>query len=188
MAISPATMNRTLAWYNMVPNLFWSVLHLLPLCIFCYYYVTLPLLFSLLAICIIAGFLPLAFFRLLQLAPSPFVYRRLGVPHLNKVTQNGTVVKGWMQKKYPQHRVLRSRKADIARLIRQTYVFEKFHFMFFLFFCGCMLLALGVGAWAWAGLLLLLNITYNVYPCLLQQYIRLKLSARAQIRQETPNT
>jgi hypothetical protein len=133
MAIPPATMNRTLAMYSMAPNLFWSVLHLLPLCIFCYHYVPLPLLCSLMALSLIAGFLPLSFFQRIQLAHSPHVSRRLGVQHLNKVTQNGSLIKTWMQKKYPQHRLLQPRKAAIARLIRQTYVFEKFILCFFCF-------------------------------------------------------
>jgi hypothetical protein len=48
-----------------------------------------------------------------------------------------------------------------------------------------MLLAIGISGWAWAGLLLLLNITYNVYPCLLQQYIRVKVKAYVPSRPET---
>lgn len=63
--------------------------------------------------------------------------------------------------------------------IRDTYVYEKFHFLLFVFFTLSMVYALAKGYWGWAAVLGVTNLLYNVYPNLLQQYIRLKLKAHA---------
>jgi len=54
-------------------------------------------------------------------------------------------------------------------------MFEKFHFIMFVFFTLITFYALSRSDFWWVIIFLITNVLYNVYPNLLQQYIRLKL-------------
>ncbi|QNF33914.1 hypothetical protein HUW51_14720 [Adhaeribacter swui] len=176
---SATKLKRTVFWYNAVPNLFWSVINLVPIYIFCYRYLALPVLFVFLGVSLLSLFLPKTFFSKLQLGHTPAIYHKIGIRFINKFTQNGQIINNLIQKKYPQYRVVSARKRSMQAMLQQTYVFEKFHLSLFVFFNLICLSAINKSLWGWASIILLTNILYNVYPCFLQQYIRLKLQNAA---------
>lgn len=170
VAPSPAL----LAWYNAVPNVFWSVLSLGPISVFCYQHMARPWLYGLLAVSVVGYVLPVAGLRRLQLSAGPAAYRRLGVPVVNRFTQHGAIINGLLRRRYPHYQHVRTRGA-VAALVRTTYQQERFHLGLALFFLPASLYAAARGYWGWALLLLLTNVVYNLYPIWLQQYIRVRL-------------
>jgi len=66
-------------------------------------------------------------------------------------------------------------RSSINKLLQQTYMFEKFHFIMFVFFSLITLYAMVNKHFWWAVIISITNLFYNIYPNLLQQYIRLKL-------------
>lgn len=168
-------LKQTVAFYNTVPNILWSILNFLPVSILCYRFVELKLLLIFISISFLTVFLPSTFFHKLQLSTSVSWYKKLGVHWINKFTQNGEIINRMVRKKFPEYRVVSGRKVSINKLIGQTYMFEKFHFLLFTFFTLITALAITKSKPDWALLITMTNLIYNVYPCLLQQYIRLKL-------------
>jgi Glycosyl-4,4'-diaponeurosporenoate acyltransferase len=166
---------KLLAWYNMIPNLVWSVLNLVPISVFCFTLMGLQTFYTILAISIVPVFFKKSFLDKLQIGKTTAVYKKLGVHHINTVAQNGVLINKLVKNKYPQYKAVTSKQASINRLIAQTYVFEKFHWVCFLFFSLATIYAISTGHWYWVFIISLTNIAYNVYPNLLQQYIRLKL-------------
>ena len=171
-----AKMKRAVAWYNMIPSMIWSIINLVPISIFCYQQINPRLLYSLLAISLLTAFLPKSFFHKLQIGKTMKVYKRIGVNLISRVTQNGEIINRFIRKRFPHYKVVSSGKHSVNRLLQQTYMFEKFHFILFLFFTLVTIYALVKGFYGWTLILLITNIIYNVYPCFLQQYIRLRLS------------
>lgn len=100
----------------------------------------------------------------------------LGVHWINKFTQNGEIINQIVRKRFPEYKVVSRKTPSINKLVGQTYLFEKFHFMLFIFFTLITILAIIKVEPGWALLITITNLIYNVYPCLLQQYIRIKLS------------
>jgi len=80
-----------------------------------------------------------------------------------------------MKKKFPGYRTINYEGLSINKLLRQTYMFEKFHFIMFAFFVLITAYALVKHHFLWAVIISITNVLYNIYPNLLQQYIRLKL-------------
>jgi len=159
----------------MIPNLIWTALFLTPITIFCYDYVPARTIYILLGISLIPIFFPNAFFDKMQLSKSTRWYRRIGVKYVSALAQNGALVNRILRKKYPTFKVVSGRAASIKKQYYQTYFLEKFHFSLFLFFIMITIGALMQGHYYWALTLTISNLLYNVYPNLLQQYIRLKL-------------
>jgi hypothetical protein len=168
--------NTLLACYNLIPNLIWSVLNLTPILIFCFTLIELRLIYIFLAISFIPAFLKNSFIDKLQIGKTTKPYKKLGVHLIKKVSQNGEIVNTLLKKKFQEHKILTSNKKSISALINQTYVFEKFHLILFLFFNLIIIYSIVNEYWVWAITILLTNIAYNIYPNLLQQYIRIKLS------------
>lgn len=176
---------QTLAWYNMIPNLFWSALNLAPVSIYCFSLLNPATCYIFLALSSCAIFLKHSFLNKIQAGETTRFYRRLGVHHINKVAQNGAFINSLVKKKFPGHKVVTVNRSSVAALIRQTYVFEKFHWILFLFFGFTTIDAVIKGYWIWTAILVVTNLAYNIYPNLLQQYIRLKLvSSRNRILQQ----
>ncbi|QDA60242.1 glycosyl-4,4'-diaponeurosporenoate acyltransferase CrtO family protein [Hymenobacter jejuensis] len=181
----PSTGNRPaapssalLAWYNAVPNVFWSALSLTPLSIFCYQHIERRWLYGLLFVSLLLYALPASRFKHLQISRNPLIYRKLGVVAINRFTQHGGLVNWLIRRTYPQYRRLRARSA-VAALVRTTYHQERFHLVLFVFFLLTSFYAVAQGYWRWALLLTLLNVGYNLYPMWLQQYIRVRLEPKA---------
>lgn len=181
-APSPAV----LALYNAIPSVFWSVLGLVPLSIFCYQHLARPWLYGFLAASLAVYAVPRLWFRGWQLSARPAVYERLGVPLVNYFTQHGRLVNGLLRRRYPQYRHLRGRLA-LRALVEQSYHMERFHAAALVFFLLCALQAAAQERWDWAALLTVLNVGYNLYPIWLQQYLRVRLGhGQARWRDGTP--
>ena len=166
---------RLLNWYNMIPNVAWSVLNLVPVSIYCYNRVGHRSLYIFIAISVIPGFFPNSFFDRLQMGRTTRTYRKLGVGFVNKLAQNGTIINRMIKKRFPGYKMITRQRSSINQLLQQTYMFEKFHFIMFVFFGLLTFYALIHNHFWWAIMITITNVLYNIYPNLLQQYIRLKL-------------
>ena len=166
---------RTLAWYNMIPNLIWSILNLTPITIYCFTILDYKTFYIFLIPSLIPMFFRNSFIDKLQIGKTVRFYKRLGVHLINQVAQNGVIINRLIKRKFPEHKVVTNNKSSIAGLNNQTYIFEKFHLILFLFFSLTTIFAFAKGHLIWACVILLTNVAYNIYPNLLQQYIRLKL-------------
>ena len=166
---------RILAWYNMIPNLAWSILNLTPVSIYCFTLLDHKTCYIFLAVSLVPIFLKYSFLDKLQIGKTVKIYKQLGVHLINKVAQNGAIINNLVRRKFSDHKVVTSKRSSIAGLIGQTYIFEKFHLILFLFFSLTMIYAFIEGHLTWACIILLTNVAYNIYPNLLQQYIRIKL-------------
>lgn len=172
-----ARAKRMAGLYNMVPNLLWSALSLVPLCVFCYTHLTPHLLILFSGFSFLPAFFSHSFIHKMRIANRPAVYKNLGVGFIQQLTQNGVLVNLAIRKKYPAYKALRLEHKSIKGLLNQTFVFEKFHLMLFLFFCLAGLYAFSKGLVYWGAVLFFINILYNVYPILMQQFIRIKLAS-----------
>jgi len=168
---------RIVAIYNMIPNLLWTALFLTPITIFCYNFIPPGIIFTMLGVSLIPIFLPNSFFDRIQLSGNADLYRRIGVKYINILAQNGKLLNDFLRKKYPTFKIVSNSKASIKKQYYQTYFFEKFHFSLFLFFIMVTVYAGIQGHFFWALCLIVSNLLYNIYPNLLQQYIRVKLKA-----------
>lgn len=164
----------TVAVYNAVPNVLWSVLAFGPLVVCCYRYVERPWLWGFAAVSLSAYAWPAAWLRRLQLSPHVAAYRRLGVPSLGRFTQQGALVNGLLRRRYPHYRVLVGPRA-VGKLLSTTYQQERFHWAGLICFLLVSLYAGAQGHWGWALGLSGANVGYNLYPIWLQQYLRVRL-------------
>jgi hypothetical protein len=179
-----AKIKRTLAWYNMIPNLIWSIINLTPVTIFCFTLIELKTVYIFLAASLIPIFLKNSFLDKLQIGRTSGIYKKLGVHVINKLAQNGAIINALMKRKFPGYKTVFYRQKSISSLINQTYVFEKFHLICFLFFSLIVIYAFVHGHMYWASIILLTNLGYNIYPNLLQQYIRVKLKLFRQANRQ----
>ena len=159
----------------MIPNLLWSALFLVPITFFCYTSLKSKIFFLLLGTSLITLFLPNAFFDFIQLSKKRSFYQRIGVRFINKFAQNGYLLNRYLRSKHPNYRAISKAKASIKKQLSQTYFFEKFHFCLFIFFSSVTVYAIIKDYPVWAVIFSISNLLYNIYPNLLQQYIRVKL-------------
>ncbi len=171
-----ASIKRMVAMYNMIPNLLWSIINFTPIFIFCYHNINTTLGYIFLAISLLTTLLPVSFFTYIQLSTTTSLYKKIGVKFINKFTQNGDLINGLIRKRFPRYNVISTRNISHKKLLRQTYMFEKFHFAMFVFFTLVIVYALIKKYFLWAFIIAISNIVYNVYPNLLQQYIRIRLN------------
>lgn len=173
--------------YNMIPNLFWSVIFLFPVALFCYNYLVVKYLIIFLLISLVPVFLPRSFFNFFQSPKMAIFYRKAGVGFINKFTQNGTLINKIIRKRYPQYKFLSQKKLSAQQLFQQTYMFEKFHFMLCFFF----ILINGYACWqalyGWANFIFITNLIYNIYPIFLQHYIRIRILSLQQFKNTAVN-
>ena len=102
----------------------------------------------------------------------------MGVGFINRYAQNGAIINGLIKKQFPDFKVVAFKRQSTKQLIHQTYIFEKFHFILFVFFSLVTVYAMVKQYFLWAFVIAPTNIIYNIYPNLLQQYIRVKLKYR----------
>lgn len=169
--------SRIAAIYNMIPNLLWTALFLIPITKFCYTFITPKTTFILLGVSLIPIFFPNSFFDRIQLSRKSHFYRRIGVKYINNFAQSGDLLNKFLRKKYPNFKVVSKANSSIKKQYSQTYFFEKFHFSLFLFFTIVTIYAGIRGHFYWVLILTISNLLYNVYPNLLQQYVRVKLKS-----------
>ena len=170
-------MRRISAAYNMIPNLIWTALFLIPITIFCYQFISLKTTYLLLGLSLIPILFPNSFFDRIQLSKNAHFYKQIGVKYINSFAQNGDFLTGFMKKKYPNFKVVSNSQSSIRKLYNQTYFFEKFHFSLFLFFTIVTIIAVIQGHFMWTLILIISNLLYNIYPNFLQQYIRVRLKS-----------
>ena len=163
--------------YNMIPNLLWTALFLIPITIFCYRFITPTTTYLVLGISLVPVFFPKSFFDKMQLSRKASFYQKIGVRRINSFAQNGGIVNRILKKKYPGFKVVSRSKASIKKQYYQTYFFEKFHFSLFLFFMIVTVYAVIHGQLYWVLILIVSNLFYNIYPNLLQQYVRVRLKS-----------
>lgn len=167
--------DRALALYNAVANVGWSVIGLTPIFIYCYQQLPVEKLIVFVAVAVIPVFSPRYLLQKLQISNDQGWYKRMGIHHINRWTQNGILIKRKLSRQFGTQapRVRSKRRMDA--LISQTFMFERFHWMLFIIFTLVMAAALLRGHIIWGLVLLMSNIIYNVCPNLLQQYLRLRL-------------
>ncbi len=161
----------------MIPNLVWTILFLSPVAIFCYSLMSQKSVFILLGISFIPLFFPNSFFDAIQLSRNAAFYKRIGVKYINKFAQNGALLNQYLRNRHPQFKTISANSSSIRKQYFQTYFFEKFHFSLFIFFTAAAVYALIKSYLLWAFIISVCNLLYNIYPNLLQQYIRVRLSA-----------
>ena len=161
----------------MIPNLLWTALFLIPITVFCYTFIPPKMTYTLLGVSLIPIFFSNSFFDRIQLSKNSHWYRRIGVTYINTFAQNGSLLNKILRRKYPNFKVVSKTKASIKKQYYQTYFFEKFHFSLFLFFTIVTIYAGIQGHFYWVLALTISNLLYNIYPNLLQQYIRVKLKS-----------
>lgn len=171
---APVPSATTVAFYNAVPSVLWSVLAFGPVVQYCYRYVARPGLWWLMGASLLAYAWPAAWLRRLQLSRRAAAYQRLRVPQLGHFTQQGALVNGLLRRRYPGYRALVGRRG-VARLLSTTYQQERFHWAGLVFFLVLALHAAWAGRWGWAGGLSVANVGYNLYPIWMQQYLRVRL-------------
>lgn len=165
---------RLAAWYNTVPSFAWSVLNLAPPFIYVYRFLDLQWLWVLVPLCIAPYFLHKNFIDRLALSRTREFYIRLGVDVVQEFVQHGGMVNRLIRRRYPTYRIVFD-KTTVHRQLSATYMFERFHLGMAVAFCVLLLHAAFSGRWEWVLLLLVCNFIYNVYPVLLQQYMRIRL-------------
>src|SRR4051812_10729176 len=161
----------------MIPNLLWTALFLIPITTFCYTFITPKTIYTLLGVSLIPIFFPNSFFDTIQLSRKSHLYRRIGVKYINIFAQNGSILNKILKKKHSNFKVVSKTEASLKKLYFQTYFFEKFHFSLFLFFTMVTIYAVIRSQFYWVLTLTICNLLYNIYPNLLQQYIRVKLKS-----------
>ncbi|MGN6530284.1 MAG: hypothetical protein ACTHK0_00845 [Ginsengibacter sp.] len=170
-----AKIKRTVAAYNMIPNVVWSLICFTPVSVFCYSFMNAGLFAIFLTASMISIFLPKSFFHSLQFGKTESFYKKTGVVFLNKFTQNGEIINALIRRKYPAYKILSKKNFSIQKLLQQTYLFEKFHFLMLIFFTFTTGYALFQKQYGWAFIMMVTNVIYNFYPILLQHYIRLRI-------------
>ena len=173
---------RLLNWYNMIPNLVWSVLNLVPISIYCYNLVDHRSLYIFMILSVIPAFFPNSFYDRIQIGRTTRIYKRVGVGFVNNLAQNGKIINHLVRKKYPDYKMIVHQRSSVSKLLQQTYMFEKFHFIMFVFFIFIASYAVVKNHFWWSIIITVTNVLYNVYPNLLQQYIRLKLRLHKKVK------
>ena len=158
---------------NALLNVFWSFLGFAPVFAFSYQFMTKPWIYGSAAAGLIAYAIPTAWLYHLQLSSRTVPYRYLRVHLLVRVTQDGGSIAA------PRHNLaqtawFRDREA-LNRMVQITVGRERFHLAMFISFLLATGSAILNGHLRWSFLLCLSNTIYNVYPILLQQYIRIRL-------------
>ncbi|PWV45417.1 hypothetical protein [Chitinophaga sp. S165] len=165
---------RLAALYNMVPNLFWSLVNLAPAVYYFYLHLPLTWLWIVIPAYLFPSFFPAILLDRLSAGNSRHWYQQLGVHLILEYVQQGRLINRMVRNRYPAYRIVYD-KTTIRRKIKETYVFERFHLGLLLAFLPLTGHALWNAHWLWVVVLLLCNFLYNVYPVLLQQYVRLRL-------------
>lgn len=160
--------------YNLALSLFWTLLNLVPAA--CYFYLHLPTtwLWIIVPLSLLPYLLPVNLLNRLSASNSRRWYQQIGVRVILKYAQQGGFINRRIRTHYPDYRIVYDKKT-VLRKIHETYMFERFHLGLLLVFFIIAGHALKNAYWQWAILLLSNNFLYNIYPILLQQYLRLRL-------------
>lgn len=158
------------ARFNLFISLFWTLVCLGPPLWYCCLYMPLSYLWVIVPVTFLPYLIPAGW---LDHYASRQFYERIGVRGLITFVQHGKWVNRLLRKRYPGYRIVYDSET-IRKKIRETYLFERFHYGLLLVLFIIMVHA---GISIWGMVLAGCNIAYNVYPIFMQQYVRLRLKA-----------
>jgi len=156
---------------NQLINLFWTSLAFSVIIIHWYknwnsLYFTSSIIISFLIV-----FFPLHYF---QLSSNRNFYERLGVRIAGRLVQDGTLINRLRRHRNSAFRIIK--KDNFVKLIRTSLINELYHLICFVFFILTSIHAIITHYYLLAFLTIVSNVVYNLYPIMLQQYIRLRLA------------
>ena len=158
---------------NQFVNFFWTVLCFIPVLTYwfgnytCWLYIF--FLFSL-----IFALLPGVVFRRFQLSRNRKFYERLGVKFIRQFVQNGTFVNRAIRKNNPEYKLIKDR-TQARQYLNTINMYERYHLLCFIFFALTFIHSLINQRYITAVLILVVNVIYDVYPILIQQYNKLRV-------------
>jgi len=167
----------------MIPNLFWSVISLVPLACFCYQRMPSKTVYIFLGISFIAYLLPQRFYNAIQVKNIKLL-KKTGIEFALKYAQYGAIINNIIRKKFPNYKVVYDTRT-LRSQFNKTYGFERFHFMALLFFLFTTAFAVIKGYYVWSVVFFITNIIYNIYPILLQHYSRLRIAVLLNRKQNS---
>lgn len=167
-------------FFNSIINLFWTIIAFIPVLIFWTEYDDTTSLWLSITVSLPLLAVPEKVCLKLQLSNSREFYERLGVKLAQSLSQNGKFVNALIKRTgHAEHYVVRTRN-DLRRYRTQILGYQRFHVACLLFFFISMMRALILGAFDFFIGILIMNVVYNVYPLLIQQYntLRTRMSNR----------
>lgn len=161
-------------FFNSIINLFWTIIAFLPILAFWIEYPDRTSLWMSIAVSIPLLAVPESVCRKLQLSNKRMFYKKLGVKLAQSMSQNGRIVNALIKRTgHAEHYVVRTRN-DLRRYRTQILGYQRFHLACLIFFFVSMVRAMILGAFDFFIGILIMNVVYNVYPLLIQQYNTLR--------------
>jgi hypothetical protein len=119
--------------------------------------------------------IPARWLSILTLGKDRKNYERIGIKFFRYFVQNGTLVNR-IQRKYTTKSGIIHNPKEAQNYLRTIAMQERFHYCCFVLFSLSTVDAFYIGKPEMALLIILVNILYNVYPILLQQYNKLRIN------------
>ncbi len=147
---------------NHIINIAWTIFGFFPVCYFWFLqHIDWPF-YLLLCFSLATCFLPERIYRNLDISKDSRVYKRMGIKFVRRFAQDGNF--------QPGH------GAGIKAYLKSITVFERYHFCCLVFFQASSVLACYHEQYILSFFIFISNIIYNVYPILLQQYNRMRIT------------
>lgn len=161
-------------FFNSIINLFWTTIAFLPIIAFWIEYPARTSLWLSIIVSLPLLGVPESVCRKLRLSYRRKLYEKLGVRLAQSMSQNGRFVNALIRRTgHAEHYVVRTRN-DLRRYRTQILGYQRFHLACLLFFLLSMVRAMILGAFDFFTGILIMNVVYNVYPLLIQQYNTLR--------------
>ncbi|WP_263385717.1 glycosyl-4,4'-diaponeurosporenoate acyltransferase CrtO family protein [Granulicella arctica] len=158
---------------NALLNVFWSLLGIAPVFVFCNQFMARPLIYGFVAASFLAYAIPAKLLAYVQLSSRSGPYRFLRVHLLVRVTQDRRSLASLRHR--PIDTAWFRHRETLEKMIRVTIGRERFHLAMVIFFLLATGYAVLRGLLGWSLLLCISNLIYNLYPMWLQQYIRIRV-------------
>ena len=147
---------------NQTLNFSWTIIGFFPVVYFWFLNGINWSFYVLLVICLISCFLPERAYRHLDISKDLRVYKRLGIKFIRRFAQDGD---------FNPNRAL-----GIKAYLKKISMFERYHFCCLLLFQVSSVYACYEEKYLLAFAIFVCNLLYNVYPILLQQYNRIRIT------------
>jgi hypothetical protein len=167
------TLNALYQILNVLLSALWTIVFVLPVYIFCARHVDIGWIIAFAVTAMLSTLLPRSAIQRLALSSEAKAYRRLRVPLVIEITQDAR----WIRRISGNSpaRARRS-KQGLSKILHDTWVRERFHLALLVFYFLCSIMAVCQIRPLWFLSLILANVSYNLYPIWLQQYLRLRVS------------
>lgn len=159
---------------NQFINLFWTFLAFMPVVWYWYLRDAGIVILIYVIVSVAVGFLPARFFAKLQLSKSRRAYERLGVRFIAQFVQDGSFSNRISGRKLISRSTIKDEK-KLSSYLKTLSMYERYHMECLVFFMITVIDSLFQGLLVFSFILLVLNIIYNFYPIILQQYNRLRV-------------